>query len=193
MFEMELKAKINGLESHVFSALSKLAYTPALDRVYSDTYWDNGAGELAASGRELRTRSPITAPDASATALCTFKTEPFDVATDSRRELEVTVSDSATFVAILSSIGFAVTVSFAKRCRTFSLVYAGFDVLATIATVPESDDIFLEIEALVPTLAAADEAKRSLFSLLDALDVPTSSLTTVGYISMVQRARSGLW
>lgn len=189
MYEVELKALITSTQAAVATALSQMALTPPLEQVYEDVYFDDYNAALAASRRELRIRTIITAETNSQKVVFTYKEPPFDSSTDSKPEFEVVVTEGSTLAHILRSLGYDVTISFAKRCNTFHLAYLGFDVVATICTISDVADTFLEIEALVSSLDKTNDATRTLFSLLEELHVPMASLVTDAYTDMVRRAR----
>lgn len=119
------------------------------DAVYHDRYYDASDACLAGSGQELRLR------ETGGRTVLTYKRPPFDPATASKEELETAVADGPATGRILEVLGFAPRLAFTKHCRRGRDRFQGLSLDITVVTVDFSPHVFVEIEHLAPTRAAA--------------------------------------
>jgi len=141
MFEAEIK--------YVAASADELPGGHLPEVVSRDVYFDSPDGVFYASGQELRLR---TVDDRT---LLTYKRPPFDAATASKEEVETVVADADAMPGILAALGFVPRVAFAKRCRRTREDFQGHVLEIAIVTVDFSPDVFVEIEHLAQTHAAA--------------------------------------
>lgn len=179
MIEAELKARLRD-PATVERRLTQRA--PAEESTYSDTYYDDPARTLTATGRELRIRTKTVG--ARARHLLTYKDAAVDADSGSKPEHETLVTDRTATDAVLRGLGYQPFIAFTKHFRNYAFTTAGRDILATLVRVPGLDGVFLEIETLVDqdnlTVALDD-----LRALLTDLAVTPDELTTEQYTDAV--------
>ena len=184
MIEAEYKAKLTAPD-RVRAVLRERA-TPNVV-LYQDTYYDTPSGDLDRAGREFRLR---TVEDSSGEQrhVLTFKDPAVDEATRSKPEFETLVADHDAMGDIVTRLGYRPALSFTKRCENFEFTASGRRMLATIASVPEIDGTFLELEtqAEEPDLS---RAFTDLKTVLTELGVTSEELTTELYTDAVRQAR----
>ena len=185
MIEAELKARVQDPES-VRAMLRAAAGAP--ERAwYADTYLDRD-GELAPDGRELRVRT-VTTP-AGTRSILTYKGPVLDEVSGSKTEAETVVQDPEAALAVLTGLGYAPTIAFAKDCENYRLsTGTGRPVLATLVTVPELDGTFLEVETTAEDTADLRAALDELRTLLLDLEIGPAELTTELYTDAVAASR----
>lgn len=185
MIEAELKARVADPGS-VRALLQAAAGEPERVR-YADTYLDR-VGELAADGRELRVRT-VSSP-AGERSLLTYKGPVLDEVSGSKSEAETLVQDPAAALAVLTGLGYAPTIAFAKDCENYRLsTDTGRAVLATLVTVPELTGTFLEVETMAEDEADMRAALFELRTLLLDLEIGPDMLTAELYTDAVAASR----
>jgi adenylate cyclase, class 2 len=157
--------------------------------VYRDVYYDTPDSALDRDGREMRVRV-IEVEDRSQ-CLLTFKEPAVDRVSGSKPEYEVTVGAGGAddLDAILCGMGLAPAIALTKHCTNYRFTADdGRTVLATVVTVPELDDTFLEVETLTESadLVAALDTVRAV---LTSLGIGDDDLTTELYTDAVRRSR----
>lgn len=186
MIEAELKARVQDAES-VRTLLRAAAGEPERAQ-YADTYLDRG-GELAADGRELRVRTATT--PAGKRSILTYKGPVLDEVSGSKSEAETLVQDPAAALAVLTGLGYAPTIAFAKNCENYRLsTDSGRGVLATLVTVPELGGTFLEVETMAKDEADMRAALDELRTVLLDLEIGPGALTTELYTDAVAASRA---
>ncbi|MCW2875332.1 class IV adenylate cyclase [Actinacidiphila oryziradicis] len=183
MIEAELKARVQDPEG-VMAQLEKRA--PGRAEVYRDTYYDDPAGALEASDRELRVRT-VHGPDETRSVL-TYKGARVDDASGSKPEHETRVDEPDEVHAMLLGLGYVVSIAFEKRCRNYQFTASGRRMLATLVRVPEIDGTFLEVETLVDE----DDVRSALDDVRDVLaelGIAEEDLTTELYTDAVAARR----
>lgn len=183
MIEAEIKARLEAPDD-VRQQLER--WSTGTPETYSDTYFDTPRRTLASNERELRIRT--VASSGGTRHLLTFKDRPVDVATQSKPEVEVLVSDPQTTATILTSLGYPAELAFTKECVNYKVTRADRRFLATLVTVPEIDGSFLEVETQAPE-NEMDDALAAVRSLLAELGVDESWWTTDTYTDAVRTAR----
>lgn len=161
-------------------------YATGTVEVYRDTYLDTPDGDLDRTDRELRVRT--IERDATTRHLLTYKEPAVDPVTRSKPEHETPVADPAATLGILAGLGYLPVLSFTKDCRNYRFALGGRAFLATLVTVPELADTYLEVE----TAAApgdVDNALSAVRAVLAALGVTKDELTTDTYTGAVRAAR----
>lgn len=181
--EAELKALVRDVPA-VRAALADRA--EARPAIYRDTYFDRAADTFIATGRELRVRTIET--ESGAQHLVTYKGPVVDEASQSKPEHETTVSDRRAVEAILRGLGFDVAISFTKHCENYSITHDGYQILATLVTVPELQGTFLEVETVVESAADLKPALRTVHDVLADLGLGPADLTTELYTDAVANA-----
>jgi len=185
MIEAEMKARVLDPE-RVLVALKKLG--PGRVEVYHDTYYDDAGRTLTRSDRELRIR---TVRGTETHSLLTYKDARVDEESGSKPEHETRVEDVDAAHALLRGLGYTPTIEFEKRCRNYDLAHDGRRLLATLVSVPELDETFIEVETLVespPELAAGLQAVREV---LENLGIGGNAFTTELYTDAVAARRTG--
>lgn len=183
MIEAEIKARLADPQQ-VRQHLEQWA--TGVPETYVDTYFDTPERSLFARDQELRLRS-VTGPHGTR-HLLTYKDRAVDAATQSKPEFETLVSDREAASMILTNLGFPVEMAFTKECVNYNLDHDGRRFLATVATVPEIDGTFLEVE----TQAAdtdLDNALDAVRRLLADLGIDPTQWTTDTYTGAVRAAR----
>jgi adenylate cyclase class 2 len=181
--EAELKARVRDPD-HVRDQLAQRGTEEV--EVYHDTYLDYPDSRLDSSGQELRVR--IIEAEDGARALLTYKAGSVDSESGSKPEYETGVADAEAARTILGHLGYVELISFTKRCRNYRFEAAGWDMLATLVTVPEIDGTFLEVETAAEddTLGQALDAVRGV---LTDLGIADEDLTTELYTDAVKASR----
>lgn len=180
--EAELKARVRD-PGHVRDQLGRRA-DEQVD-VYHDTYFDQPDRALTRDGRELRVR--VIESENGTRAVLTYKSQAVDVDSGSKPEYETQVADADTARVILSHLGYVELVSFTKHCRNYRFLTGGWDMLATLVTVPEIDGTFIEVETI--TDDDLKPALNAVRAVLAALGIEDLDLTTEQYTDAVLAAR----
>ncbi len=184
--EAELKARVHDPD-RVRGLLRQRAAQQ--NRVYYDVYFDTPNRTLTRDGRELRVREVHT-DDTAAQTLLTYKDAPVHAASGSKPETETTVGDADALRAVLAALGFEVLISFEKHCANYRFTAAGRPLLATLVSVPELEETFLEIETIVDTDAEIDPALEAIRHVLGALGIDRNDETIEAYTQAVAARRS---
>lgn len=183
--EAELKARVRDVVA-VRTALA----TRAVQRraVYHDTYFDAPDQGFMADGYELRLRSVETGD--SVRHVLTFKAPTVDEASGSKPEHETAVADRDATHQIVLGLGYSVAIEFTKNCENFEFSDNGYDMLATLVTVPELDGTFLEVETIVPSANELPDALDAVRRVLATLGITDNDLTTELYTDAVAQAQT---
>lgn len=187
MFEVELKAVVEDVDA-LLAALDDLAGAAEF-LTCNDTYFNNPQN-FVEEEKELRLRQVDTLRGSNVVLTC--KDAPFDPVSKSKPEYEVEVSDQRQMQEILLATGYFIDVQFSKMCRIYRLEWQGFNTEITVAEVPELDSVFLEAEIQVELEPEIAPALDALYSLLDKLHIPQSSLTNEYYTDAVKLKRTGM-
>lgn len=181
--EAELKARVRDVTAVRAALAGRAEAQPA---IYRDTYFDRVADAFMSTGRELRLRT-IEIPS-NTRHLLTFKGSVIDEASQSKPEHETVVADRHAAEAILRGLGFDVAISFAKHCENYSITHDGYQMLATLVTVPELQGTFLEVETVIESVADLKPALGAIRSVLADLGQGPADLTTELYTDAVAKA-----
>jgi adenylate cyclase, class 2 len=182
--EAELKALVRDPDA-VADRLRRLADEEP--QTYRDVYFDRPDGSITDADQELRVREIESA--SGTRSLVTYKDAAVDKASDSKPEFETVVDDAATMREIFGYLGYEVIVRLTKNCRNYRFQSHGRSMLATLVTVPEVDDTFIELE----TQAKHDDVGPALHdvrAVLVELGIKESDLTTEKYTATVRRMRA---
>jgi adenylate cyclase, class 2 len=184
VIEAELKALVRDADALRAALEARAAATRA---TYCDTYYDTPGHDLRGSGRELRVR--VIDGGGPAQALLTYK-EPAVAGTASKPEHETTVAGPAVLATLFAGLGLQVLVELTKHCTNYRLQHAGRAMLASVVTVPELPDTFVEVETLVPTAGEVPAALAAVRALLAEVGIGVADLDTRAYTDMVAAARA---
>ncbi|MGQ0778635.1 MAG: class IV adenylate cyclase [Pseudonocardiales bacterium] len=184
--EAELKARVHDPD-RVRGLLCQRAIQQ--NSVYYDVYFDTPGRTLTRDGRELRVRE-VRTDDTAAQTLLTYKDAPVHAASESKPETETTVGDADALRAVLAALGFEVLISFEKRCVNYRFTAAGRPLLASLVSVPELEETFLEIETIVDTDAEVDPALETIRQVFSALGIDRHDETIEAYTEVVAAHRS---
>lgn len=157
------------------------------DDVYEDRYYDTLSADLAREDRELRLRT-IHGQNGTESIL-TYKDARLDEASGSKPEHETGVDNPEAVHAMLERLGFTISVEFEKRCKNFKFPAVGREMKATIVTVPDIGNVFLELETLVADEVQLHAALDDVRNVLSELGVEESELTNELYTEAVIAAR----
>ncbi len=190
MFEIEIKAHIeNVLLSSIREKINLLNPSKHEKVIYHDAYYDNKYHDFNKSEKELRIRK-IISNDKTVANLFTFKESPFDAATKSKKEHEVSFSDYNTMTDILINLGFEKDIEFIKECENYYISYKGKDIAITIAFLPELKEYYIELEILSEFMDKdIKELKRLLLELLSDLTVSESCIIASYYTDLIVEKR----
>jgi len=180
--EAELKARVREV-TPVRTALAGRVEVQLA--TYHDTYFDRRRDAFMTSGQELRLRT-IRSPE-NARHVLTYKAPAVDRASASKPEYETDVADRDATESILRGLGFEVAISFTKQCENYPITHSGYDILATLVTVPELDGTFIEVETLISSAAELHPALDAVHAVLADLGVSTDDLTTEPYTDAVAK------
>lgn len=183
--EAELKARVRDVVA-VRTALTARAVQRRA--VYHDTYFDAPERSFMAEGHELRLRSIETVD--SVRHVLTFKAPAVDEASGSKPEHETAVANRDATREIVLGLGYRVAIEFTKNCENFEFSDNEYDMLATLVTVPELDDTFLELETIVPSAAEVADALDAVRRVLATLGIAEDDFTTELYTDAVARAQA---
>lgn len=183
--EAELKARLTNpamVRDRLGGIVSGIA------EVYRDTYLDTPDGTLETARAELRVRT--VERDGTPRHVLTFKGSPVDEGSQSKPEHETDVDDPGQMVQILAGLGYVPVLTFTKNCLNYRFTRDCRDFLATVATVPELEGTFLEVETQAPD-DGVPAALAAVYSVLMDLGVSEEELTTDTYSGAVRAARGG--
>lgn len=189
MYEVELKANITAIESDVLKRLREHSSGPSEREVYFDKYFDTPNGDFSKQDRELRLRSVSCMDGRASRSVLTCKDPPFDESSKSKVEYETLVGDPSAMETILTTLGFVEQLAFEKRCEHFKVGHDGYDVVASVVTLPDISGVFLEVEIQVAALEQTAAAKGSLVTLLRLLGVSETNVTAEYYTDLVRLGR----
>lgn len=184
--EAELKARVHDPDR--VRALLRQRATQQ-NSVYYDVYFDTPDRTLTRDGRELRVREVHT-DDTAAQTLLTYKDTPIHAASESKPETETTAGDADTLRVILAALGFEVLISFEKHCINYRFTAAGRPLLASLVSVPELEETFLEIETIVDTNAEVGPALETIRQVLNTLGIDRNDETIEAYTEAVAAHRN---
>lgn len=145
MIEAELKAQVKDVEA-VRTWLRAQAEEEAA--TYYDTYYDWPDRRLDREGREIRLRS-IQRKGRPHVHILTYKQPPLSSDGESKPEYESEIGDASTLDLMFRELGLKEDISLTKHCWNFRFSQEGYSILATLASVPELEGFFLEVETLV--------------------------------------------
>ncbi|MFF2196717.1 class IV adenylate cyclase [Streptomyces sp. NPDC058157] len=177
MIEAELKARVHAPQE-TLRRLDERAEGRV--EVYRDTYYDTVAGALEARDEELRVRT-VHGSDDTRTVL-TYKGARVDEESGSKPEHETRVEDAEAVHATLRGLGYVPAIAFEKRCRNYTFLARGRQMLATLVRVPELDGTFIELETQVEEKdlpAALDDIRTVLAELGIGPEAVTNELYTM--------------
>ncbi len=183
--EAELKALVREPDA-VAEKLRQLA--DERPETYRDVYYDRPDDSITDADQELRVREIESA--SGVRSLLTFKDAAVDKASDSKPEYETQVENAATMREIFDHLGYKVIIGITKHCRNYRFESRGRSMLATLVTLPEADQTFIELE----TQAEHDDVRTALDdvrAVLNDLGIVESDLTTEKYTATVARLREG--
>jgi len=183
VIEAELKALVRDPQA-LTAALD--ARAPAERATYSDTYYDTPARDLTGTDRELRVR--IIDREGLRHCRLTYK-EAAVPGTSSKPEHETSVGDPAVFATLFRGLGLQVLVELTKHCANYRLDHGGYRMLATVVSVPELADTFVEVETQVPAPGDVPPALQAIQGLLAEWGIGASDLNSRDYTDMIQEAR----
>ena len=184
--EAELKARVRDPD-RVRGLLRERAAEH--NSVYSDVYFDTADRMLTQEGCELRVRE-VHADGVATQTLLTYKGAPVHAASGSKPETETTVGDADALRAVLAALGFDVLISFQKHCANYRFTAVGRPLLATLVSVPELEEMFLEVESIVETDAEINPALDTIRQVLSTLGINRNDETTEAYTETVAARRS---
>ena len=184
MIEAELKARLRG-PGEVRARLEACA--DGAPATYQDVYFDLPAEQRTADGNELRVRTVSTS--GGSRHLLTYKA-PSTHPSGSKPEYETAVGSAETTMEILAGLGYQRSIELTKHCVNYRFEAGGREILATLVSVPELDDTFLEIETQAEP-GDVDEALAVVRSVLTAVGVAAEELTAELYSDAVGAARRG--
>ncbi|WP_460520107.1 class IV adenylate cyclase [Flindersiella endophytica] len=186
MIEAELKARVPDPPA----VRAQLAARATEERaVYYDTYYDWPDRRLTTAGCELRRRVLEDVTSGRRTQFLTFKAAAVDAESDSKPEHEATLGPGGQITAILGGLGLVERVRYTKHCLNYRFTADGRFLLATLATVPELEGTYLEVESIVEPhqVEGALTVIRGVLAELGLLD----HLDTSKYTEAVLQAREG--
>lgn len=121
--------------------------------------------------------------------LLTYKAPAVDQLTGSKPEHETEAADARALGSILTGLGYEPFISFEKHCINWHFQAQGRWMLATLVTVPELEDTFLEIETMADVLDLLPAALDTVRAQMLDLGVPEEDFTTELYTEAVRRRR----
>ncbi|MGO9078910.1 MAG: class IV adenylate cyclase [Streptosporangiaceae bacterium] len=182
MIEAELKARVAD-PGALHPRLGELA---AAERaVYRDAYYDDPAGTISGTGRELRLRTIID--DSGAWSLLTYKEAAVEAASGSKPEHESRIGDPAAVDLVLRGLGLAPWVAFEKHCTNYRFTARGRSMLATVVAIPGIDGSFIEVETMTDQEGVA-AALADIRDVMGQLQIAGADLTSEKYTDAVLRA-----
>lgn len=188
IYEVELKARLKTGQIGDIAKILKDVYKCQAKRcIYNDTYFDTISKDFFKTERELRLRKIIT--DQAEKVLLTYKDPPFDNLSKSKCEREVKVSSREETSAILGHLGYIEDISFEKHCINFQVKYRSFEILATLVSMSELEQDFIEVEVLTNNTDAITQINEVLHEFLSRLNVAPEQLTNEYYTDMVRHLR----
>jgi len=192
MFEAEVKYRIEEARAAgVAEALALLGACDGAEERYADAYFDAPDGAFMRAGRELRAREIRDEVSGEVRGVLTFKDAPFDAATRSKPELEVSAGDVRALREILLGLGFVERVRVTKRCRNARVAFEGAEHCVTLARVEGLSGAFVEIERLCRSEEEARGALAGLCRLGERLGLGSGDLCPEYYTDLVEIGHVG--
>jgi predicted adenylyl cyclase CyaB len=185
MFEAEIKLSITD-ENAIRAALDSQARSK--DEVYIDYYFTHPDLVPPNAERELRVRE-IRWSEGSR-SLLTFKDKVVDLATRSKREYELKVADAAELRRMLVAMGFNIDIDLTKNCTNWKLSHGRHEILATLVSVPELPDHYLELETLIGEETEVQAGINELRIFASQLNLAKHDETTASYTDSARSARA---
>jgi adenylate cyclase class 2 len=182
VIEAEMKAVVRD-QPALLAALDRWAVGEVA--TYFDTYYDTVDRALTALDQELRLR--VIEP--AHRCLLTFKQSAIP-GTDSRPEHETSVADGGVIQALFAALGLRVWHRLTKRCRNYRFERDGYQLLASVVTLPELTGCWLELESLVAGSEQLTGALYVIGALLAELGISSADLDRRTYTGMVTEARA---
>lgn len=127
-------------------------------RLYEDTYYDSPDGDFYTSEKELRIRTFTDLTSKKKRTILTFKDAPFDMASRSKREYEVTVDKNDELHNILEGLGYVQKVLLTKNCEAYSISKDPYRIEVVGVTIDQLEMRFIELEVQCETENAARSA-----------------------------------
>ncbi|HSV68081.1 MAG TPA: class IV adenylate cyclase [Mycobacteriales bacterium] len=185
MIEAELKARVGDRDQILALLGARVTPEPA---TYADTYYDTPDSSLAAADRELRVRLAVR--QGLTRCHLTYK-EAAVPGTGAKPEHETRVDDPSILSTVFRVLGLVVLTQLTKHCHNYRFDAHGYRMLATVVSVPELAESFVEVETLVPAAGDVPAALAAIRLLLAELGLGEADLDTRAYTDMVRRARMG--
>jgi adenylate cyclase class 2 len=184
--EAEIKARVTDPD-RLRRALSRRA--DGNRSTYYDRYFDYPDRRWTSDGHELRVRT-VTADSGESRVLLTFKEPVVDADSGSKPEHETTAADAQVLVTVLIALGVQEIIAFGKQCTNYAFRDRGYDLMATVVTVPElAGETFIELETTVEP-DQLDAALTVIRSVLAELGVKSDNYTTELYTDAVADRRN---
>jgi adenylate cyclase class 2 len=131
--EAEIKARVTDLD-RLHRALSRRA--DGNRSTDYDRYFDYPDRRWTSDGHELRVRT-VTADSGESRVLLTFKESVVDADSGSKPEHETTAAYAQVLVTVLIALGVQEIIAFGKQCTNYAFRDRGYDMMATVVTIPE--------------------------------------------------------
>ncbi|WP_028921730.1 class IV adenylate cyclase [Pseudonocardia acaciae] len=155
---------------------------------YADRYFDFPDRRFTEQGRELRVRT-VTDDTGERRVLLTYKEPAVDDDSGSKPEHETTAAEADVLVTVLTTLGVEEVISFEKRCVNYRFSARGWELLATVVTVPElAGKTFIELETAAHP-DDVDAALRAVKAVLGELGIGPGDYTREAYTDAVAAQR----
>ena len=186
MIEAELKFYVQKRD-RLLSALA--GYASPRHLLYADQYFNHPSLDFTSRDSEFRVRAVSENGTATRTIL-TYKADIADTQTQSKSEYEALIASSQSELRrLLEAMGFVCYIEFEKICEHFEFKRDGRKIAATVVSLKEVPDTFVEIESLVASSATVQPELEWLRGFATSLGLADADRTTVTYEGMVAQAR----
>jgi len=187
MIETELKFFVRDYQS-LREELNR--HASARNLRYNDQYFNHRQLDFEVHDSEFRIRRITDESDASTRTVLTYKADIIDPLTESKHEYEIMISSSQQETRqLVEAMGFDCYIEFEKICEHYEFEVEGRRVAATIVSLNEVADRFVEIETLIAETDDSAAALEWLSIFAASLGLSTEDQTVVTYEGTVARAR----
>lgn len=181
MIEVEVKIPVGDVKVLVEGLLAR-GFVKEGSVLEEDRYYDNEAGQIAASHQALRIRRNLDQETGFVSYQLNFKDKKMDDISMTRPEHEIEIQDAAALERILNGLGFYGVEPGVRKVRQF------FTLGQVTACVDQVEGLgsFLELEEVIPDSEDEKYALAGLEKILRDLGLSLKDSTRKSYLSQLR-------
>ena len=177
MIEVEVKAKINSF-SEMEEKLKSLGAVKSKHEFQEDIYFNSPVVDFAETDEALRIRT--TKENEKTNIFITYKGPKIDKESKTRKEIEITIDNSAKCSDIFEELGFVKVRSVRKNRQ-----YYRFENFEISLDDVEGLNPYMEIEVALEDTEDYSEAQKSIFDLFEKLGI-TDGFERTSYLELLE-------